>query len=249
MTPMIWSKSATSALVALVLGLSAGRHREKPVAQTDAETGLIDGTVFYEDGTVTKGATVFARPIGRPIIGIIPHADTDEAGHFRIDIPSSWFGQFAVAARKEDEDYPDMSMHFYSDGKFETINLTSGHPAETVTIHLGPKAGVLIGTVAEALSNIPLRPCVEFRRASEPNNFLRASGLVQPRYKLLVPPDTDILVSISLDGYKTWYYPGTTDHAAAAPVRLGPGEKKTVDIRLEPDAEVKTGCPTPINSR
>jgi hypothetical protein len=33
-------------------------------------------------------------------------------------------------------------------------------------------------------------------------------------------------VNISLDGYKTWYYPGTIDHAAATPVRLGPGEKK-----------------------
>jgi hypothetical protein len=103
--------------------------------------------------------------------------------------------------------------------------------------------------VAEAVSNSPLSPCVEFRRASEPNNFLSVSGLVKPQYKLLIPPDTDILVNISLDGYKTWYYPGTIDHAVATPVRLGPGEKKTLDIRLQPDAEVKTGCPKPIDSR
>jgi hypothetical protein len=73
---------------------------------------------------------------------------------------------------------------------------------------------------------------------------LSASGWVKPQYKLLIPPNTDILVKISFDGYKTWYYPGTVDLVAAAPVRLGPGEKKTIDIRLEPDAEVKTGCPT-----
>jgi hypothetical protein len=106
-----------------------------------------------------------------------------------------------------------------------------------------------LATVAEAVSNSPLSPCVEFRRASEPNNFLSVSGLVKPQYKLLIPPDTDILVNISLDGYKTWYYPGTIDHAVATPVRLGPGEKKTLDIRLQPDAEVKTGCPKPIDSR
>jgi hypothetical protein len=93
-----------------------------------------------------------------------------------------------------------------------------------------------------------LSPCVEFRRASEPNNFLSASGLVKPQYKLLIPPDTDILVKISLDGYKTWYYPGTIDHAAATPVRLGPGEIKTLDIRLEPGAEVKAGCPKQAQS-
>jgi hypothetical protein len=243
MMRMIWSKSAGSVVVELALGLSAARQSEKPVVQQDAKTGSIDGTVLYEDGRPTKGATVYASPLGRPIIGIIPHADTDETGYFRIAIPSSWFGRFAVAAKKEDEDYPDMSTQFYSDGKFETITLTSGHPTQTVAIHLGPKAGVLVGTVAEALSNTPLSPCVEFRRASEPNNFLSGSGLVKPQYKLLIPPNTDILVNISLDGYKTWYYPGTLDRAAATPVRLGPGEIRTLDIRLEPDAEVKTGCP------
>jgi hypothetical protein len=108
------------------------------------ETGLIDGTVVYEDGRPTKGATVSAYPLGRPMSTIIPQAETDETGYFRIDIPSSWFGKFAVAAKKEDEDYPDMSKQFYSDGKFETITLTSGHPAETVIIRLGPKAGVLV---------------------------------------------------------------------------------------------------------
>jgi hypothetical protein len=248
MMRMIWSKSAGSVVVELALGLSAARQSEKPVVQQDAKTGSIDGTVLYEDGRPTKGATVYASPLGRPIIGIIPHADTDETGYFRIAIPSSWFGKFAVAAKKEDEDYPDMSTQFYSDGKFETITLTSGHPTQTVAIHLGPKAGVLVGTVAEALSNTPLSPCVEFRRASEPNNFLSASGLVKPQYKLLIPPDTDILVKISLDGYKTWYYPGTIDHAAATPVRLGPGEIKTLDIRLEPGAEVKAGCPKQAQS-
>jgi len=247
--PMIWNKPAISAIVALVLSLSAGLQSGKPLAQTDVETGLIDGTVVYEDGTPTKGATVYAYPLERPMATIIPQADTDEIGYFRIEIPSLWFGKFAVAAKKEDEDYPDMSKQFYSDGKFQTITLTSGHPAETVTIRLGPKAGVLLGTVADAVSNAPLSPCVEFRRASEPNNFLSASGLVKPQYKLLIPADTDILVNISLDGYKTWYYPGTVDHAAATPLRLGPGEKKTVDIRLEPDVEVKPGCPKPINSR
>ncbi len=180
---------------------------------------------------------------------IIPHADTDETGYFAIHIPRSWFGKFAVAAKKEDEDYPDMGTQFYSDGKFKTITLTSDHPAETVIIRLGPKGAVLLGTVADAVSNAPLSPCVEFRRASEPNNFLSASGWVKPHYKLLIPSDTNILVKISLDGYKTWYYPGTVYHAEAKPARLAPGEKKTINIRLEPDAEVKSGCPTAVNSR
>jgi hypothetical protein len=91
-------------------------------------------------------------------------------------LPRSWFGKFAVAAKKEDEDYPDMSNQFYSGGKFETVTLTSGHPNRTVTVRLGPKAGVLLGAVTDAMSNAPLSPCVEFRRVAEPSNYLSASG-------------------------------------------------------------------------
>jgi len=235
--------------VAIPLILSTQQFTFVAVPKPKNDRGLIDGIVTYENRKPVKGTTVYAEPLGRPVGAIIPHADTDETPYFAIHIPLSWFGKFAVTAKKEDEDYPNMSWQFYSDGKFETVTLTSKHPAETVIIRLGPKAGVLVGTVADAASSAPLSPCVELRRASDPTNFLNGSGLVNPHYKLLVPSDTDVLVNISLDGYKTWYYPGTVDHSAAKSVRIAPGEKKTVDIRLEPDAEVKTGCPPPLNSR
>lgn len=174
---------------------------------------------------------------------IIPHADSDETGYYAIRISRSWFGKFAVAAKKEDEDYPDMSRQFYSDGKFQTVNLSASHPKATVIIRLGPKAGVLLGTVIDAVTKAPLRPCVEFRRSAEPHNFLSGSGLVEPTYKLLVPPDTDILVNIYLDGYKTWYFPGTFEKEKQ---QLRPGEKKVAGIKLEPDEAAKTGCPKPL---
>jgi hypothetical protein len=230
------------------IALSSGAQQSGANAVANPKDGSIDGIVTYQDLKPVKGATVSAMPLGRGMGAMIPHADTDESGHFVIHIPRSWFGKFVVAAKKEDEDYPDMSNQFYSDGKFETLTLTSRHPNRTVTIRLGPKAGILLGTVTDAVSNAPLSPCVEFRRVAEPSNYLSASGLVKPRYKLLIPPDTETMVKISLDGYKTWYYPGTIDQKAAKSVRLASGEKKTIDVRLEPDAESKTGCPTLLNS-
>jgi hypothetical protein len=173
------------------------------------EGGLINGTVTYGDGEPVNGATVYAVPLGKALVAILPHANSDESGHFSIRIARSWFGDFAVAAKKEDEDYPDMSQQFYSDGKFRTVTLSANHPSRDVVIQLGPKGGVLVGTVADAFTSAPLSPCVEFRRALEPNNFLSGSGLVKPSYKLLVPADTDVLVAIYLDGYKTWYFPNT----------------------------------------
>ncbi len=217
-------------------------------SSTKDEGGLIDGTIAYEDGKPVYGATVYAVPLGKALGAIIPHVNSDESGHFSIRIARSWFGDFAVAAKKEDEDYPDMSQQFYSDGKLKTVALSAKNPSRSVVIQLGPKGGVLRGTVADAFTNAPLSPCVEFRRALEPNNFLSGSGLVKPSYKLLVPADTDVLVAIYLDGYKTWYFPGTVVVTKRQPVRLKPGKELAVDIRLEPDASAKSGCPIGLNS-
>lgn len=195
--------------------------------------GLIDGTVTYEDGKPVHGATVYADPLGRGMGAIVPHADSDENGHFTIHVAPSWFGRFAVAGKKEDEDYPDMSNQFYSDGKFQVVKLTSQHPTATVAVRLGPKAGVLVGTVSDAVSGAPLNTCVDFRRAAEPNNFLTGTGLVNAKYRVLVPSDTDVHMSIWVDEYKPWYYPGTSDKSHSTPVHLRPGEEQKLDIRLE----------------
>ena len=81
-------------------------------AEKKVATGLIYGIVTYQDRKPVKGATVYATPLGRPIGAIIPHADSDETGYYAIRIPVSWFGRFAVTAKKEDEDYPNMSWQF-----------------------------------------------------------------------------------------------------------------------------------------
>ena len=39
--------------------------RRRVIAATDENTGLIEGTVQYEDGNPVNGATVYAQPMGR----------------------------------------------------------------------------------------------------------------------------------------------------------------------------------------
>lgn len=197
----------------------------------ERNTGLIDGTVVNEEGQAVKGATVTAFPTDRGISGIVPHADTDETGHFAIH--GLWWGEYAVSGMKEDEDYPDVSGAFYS-GQIQPISLTAQHPAATVTIRLGPKAGVLIGTVTDAVTGAPLNPVVEFRRASQPNYFLRGTGLVKAKYRVLVPSDTDVTMKVWLDGYQAWYYPGIVDESASTSLRLESGQERTLDIQLQP---------------
>lgn len=225
-------------MVAALAPSSASRQQPK--------VGLIKGTVVYADGKPVNGATAYAVPLGRGFDIVFPHDETDEAGHFAIHVPVSWFGTFAVMAKKEAEDYPEMNQ-FYSEVKFQTATLTLANPIATVTIRLGPKAGVLQGEVTDAVNGAALNPCVELRRASNPGNFLSGSGLIHRHYRLLIPSGVGVLVRIWLNGYEAWYYPGTVVKSAARPIRLKPGEQRTLNISLRPDPHSSnTGCPAPL---
>jgi len=179
------------------------------------------------------------------MVAKVPSADTDELGHFQIK--HLWLGKFAVTAKKEDEGYPDISSGFYRNSKIAPITLSLSHPSATDTIILGPKAGILVGTVADALTDAPLDPCVDFHRASDPNNFLSGTGLVNAKYRVLVPSDQDVIMKIWHEGYLPWYYPGANNKSEAKPLRLASGEERTLRIRLQPGTDLSdAGCNTAL---
>jgi hypothetical protein len=222
---------------------SCARQQTVRVVAADEGPGLIEGTVMYEDGRPAKGATVSASPLDRALAAKVPSADTDELGHFRIS--HLWLGKFAVTAKKEDEGYPGTNSHFYSDNKIAPTILSLSHPSATDIIHLGPKAGILAGTVADAISGAPLDPCVDFHRAADPNNFLSGTGLVNAEYRVLVPSDRDVIMKIWREGFLPWYYPGTNHKSEAKPLRLKSGEERTLHIRLQPGNDASdAGCST-----
>lgn len=240
-------KLAYLVFTAIAFSLCAQQTGVSMLAAADVGPGLIEGTVYSEDGNAAVGATVYSPPMDRGMGAIVPHAKTDEAGHFAI--PHLWLGKFAVGAEKLDEDYPNMTMQFYSDGKFETVVLSAASPVAKVRIQLGPKAGILLGTVVDAVTNAALNPCVEFRRAKNPSNFLSGTGLVNAKYRVLVPSDTDVFMKVWDGGHKPWYYPGTLDRTLGRPVNLKPGEETKIDIRLEPDRNAPPGgCGMPLGT-
>jgi len=63
-------------------------------------------------------------------------------------------------------------LAFYSDQIQPLIRLTARHPTATVTIRLGPKAGVLVGRATDAVAGAPLNLYVEFRSTYQPDCFL-----------------------------------------------------------------------------
>jgi hypothetical protein len=230
-------------LVGAVL-CSCARQPTVRVVAADEGPGRIEGTVIYEDGRPAKGATVSAFPLDRGLAAKVPSADTDELGHFQIN--HLWLGIFVVTAKKEDEGYPDTNQGFYSDSKIAPVTLALSHPSATETILLGPKAGILVGTVVDAVTGAPVDPCVDFHRASDPNNFLSGTGLVNAQYRVLVPSDREVIMKVWHQGYLPWYYPGTNNKTKAEPLRLKSGEERTLNIRLQPGTDLSdAGCNTP----
>jgi len=246
---VLWQNGAMNrklqAVALIVVGAvgSCARQQTLRVVAAEEGPGLIEGTVTYEDGQPTKGATVSAFPLDRALAAKVPSADTDELGHFHIN--HLWLGKFAVTAKKEDEGYPNTSIGFYSDRKIPPTILSLAHPSATDTILLGPKAGILVGTVADAITGAPLDPCVDFQRASDPNNFLSGTGLVSAKYRVLVPSDRDMIMKIWHQGYLPWYYPVANYKSEAKPLRLSSGQERTLHIRLQPGNDAsEAGCNT-----
>jgi hypothetical protein len=110
-------------------------------------------------------------------------------------------------------------------------------------------AGILTGTVIDAVTSAPLNPCADFRWAADPSNFLAGTGLVNAKFRTLIPSNAEVLWKVWLNGYKPWYYPGTTDRSAAESVRLEPGQVEIGTIELQPDANAgNDGCGMPVGT-
>jgi hypothetical protein len=191
-----------------------------------AQNGVIQGTVLDEVGRPLQGAKVHAELHGVAMAKAIRYVESDENGTFVIDRLA--YGTYDVNGKKEEDGYPDSSFSFYADRPVATsIAISPEHPAATITLKLGPKAGVITGTVKDALTGKPIPAGFTLRASSK-----RWMGTSQPsKFRVLIPPATDITVEVSSAGYKTWVYGGTGLDSRA--LRLEPGTEMQMDIRLE----------------
>lgn len=195
--------------------------------------GSIAGTVVDECGKSVQGATVYADPMDRPMAGIIPHATTDRSGSFTISMLD--YGRYSVSAAKPDEGYPELYLAFYAGlrASLPVVRLTAKHQFASVALSLGNKAGILKGTVADAVTSKPLNANVEFRWALEPRNVFSGSGLTNAEFRILVPSNHPVTMVVSIEGYENWRYQ-TDKSPLKNSILFRPGEELHLDIRLWP---------------
>jgi|HubBroStandDraft_1064217.scaffolds.fasta_scaffold19223_1 hypothetical protein len=191
--------------------------------------GLIEGTLTDEGGMAISGATVYAMRIGRPTASAIPIAETDAAGHYifkRLD-----YGRYVVAPAKPADGYPTpWYVPDCTQMKYPEIELSDENQSAKLDVRFGKKAGVLIGTVTDADRGNPVDANVEFRCIVDPSQFVSGSGLTNARFRVLVPSDTPVSMTVSQKGFRNWQF---TRNGVVEPILLAPGEILTLEIRLK----------------
>lgn len=185
--------------------------------------GSISGMVVDERGAPVAGAKVNVVETHTPVLKAIRYFDTDERGAFMIrDLP---FGDYRVFAMKREAGYPDMGAAFYSNDVFPTALLSEKNPAAYVVVQLAAKAGIVKGTVTDAVTQKAVSsPSLLLRRAADPKKFLSKSA--KAKYEIQVPSDAPVLFEVSAPGYQNWRYRGE--------LRLKPEETIEIDVQLMP---------------
>jgi len=195
-------------------------------------SGSIRGTVINEKGLPVQAARVEVDPLGGPPRSdLVREAETDKDGRF--SIVNLELQAYKVFAMKESDGYPDTSFAFYSNHIFPTVTLTATAPGVDMVLKIGPPAGVIKGTVRDASTGKPVNAGFVLRRASDPDNWV---SLSQPaEFRVLVPPAMDIIVEVSAQGFRTWYYGGMSDPLKRSALRLASSEETKLDVELQPD--------------
>lgn len=192
--------------------------------------GTITGTVLDQNGSPISKAKVTARYVCLTSCGMsgkIPQIEADEQGRYRF--PRLEYGRYFVSAEKAEDDYPPLYIPFYFTQKQPEIELSETNRIGTLDLILSIKAGVLVGTVADAENGIPLDASVNFRSTTDPRRCLSGSGLTNAQFRVLVPSDMPFVMKVSRQGYDDWFF---TRNGVVTPLQLGPGETMHLEIQL-----------------
>jgi hypothetical protein len=196
----------------------------------------ISGVVVDEKGEPVAAARVQADPAGgMPQSDIVHEAETDNDGHFTLSGLNLL--TYKLFAMKEAANYPNTAFAFYSHQVFPTVTLTETAPTANVIVKVGPPAAIIRGGVTDAVTGKPVDVSVLMRRVSNPEEWFSVGQ--RSNYRVLVPPNADIVLEVSAPGYQTWYYGGANDPLKREPIRLECSKQMKLDIQLAPDGQRK----------
>jgi hypothetical protein len=189
--------------------------------------GVIHGVVLGEGGQPVRGAKVHAELNGVAMAKKIRYVETDESGFFLIDRLD--FGNYYVGAMKEEEGYGSIDSSFFNDNPLPTVLISAQHRFADVIVNLGPKAGILMGTISDALTGKPIPAGFGLAQVKDRTKWMGTSAA--PNFRVLIPSSKEMEVKVSAPGYEAWVYPDPTIPSQV--LRMDPGSEIHLDIQLK----------------
>lgn len=193
---------------------------------TAQNIGHITGTVFDEHGQLVEDATIC---LSVQLKGGSTSSNCSVfTDHGQFQIPELEFGTYGVFAIKDAEGY---SIENQNPG--QKVTVSAANPSPEVAVRLRPGGAVLSGTVRDKTSGKPVMGLtvqhLDVDGKASGNSLLPSDG----EFHVTLPPECDLVVIVSAKGYKGWVY--TDPLSPTRPVlRLTAGERKRLDIQLEP---------------
>jgi hypothetical protein len=207
---------------------------EQASRQESNGLGAIEGQVVDAEGAPVQGVTVTARNY-LPGTYALPLAKTDAEGHFTLE--SVWSGWVHVATSKQEDGYPDTSWGELVDCGPETrlmVPVVHGETTRGVILQLGPRRGILTGSVADAATGKPLVLAeLKLFRDDMPESWL-TRGPEKDGEFLFALPELDYTLQVSANGYEPWRSDEDGRQIPTQHIRIPNGEVLRLEIRLEP---------------
>jgi hypothetical protein len=159
-------------------------------------------------------------------------ARTDKTGQFQINhLP---MGTFGVVASKIDDGYED----FEHAAPEQTVTLTPEQPLASVTVKLGPRAGILIPSVKDVVTGKPVSDFWVSWKFDIPNgSSTGVSGFSRWTTRTSIPADRDLSLEVSAHGYKKWVYADGSSPYQPLSLRLRSAERRVITVDLQPEAD------------
>jgi hypothetical protein len=202
------------------------------VAQRDDNSrpnGSIYGMVVDSEGQPADRIGLTAAPQGVGLGALLPHTTTDQRGEYRFaNLP--WWGRYTVYADDEEAGYSDFSTGSSGQSQPPEVEITPDHREAELKVHLPPKAGFLrlnltnrrTGSTITSMRAVVMRPTI-------PPSLLFSISCSSTQV-LLLPPDNDLLLHVTSDGFQEW----AASVGNGKWLRLTTGARLTLDVQLEP---------------
>jgi len=203
-------------------------------SSAEHQYATISGTVLDRQGSAVAHAKVTADYVCiTPCVKAMPLDQTESDNQGRYEFKRLEYGRYSVSAEKPEENYPPLYLAFYSPEKQSEVDVSEANKNVTIDLVLSIKAGVLVGTVADRETGMPMDANVDFRSTTDSRRWISGSGLTKARFRVLVPSDTPVLMRVSKPGYEDWFY---TRNGVVVPIQLAPDEILHFEIRLKKSA-------------